>query len=620
MDHQFTLSDYVRPLMRRWWLLAAATLIAMISSFVYMANQPQVYISRATISVGTGLQDPNPNGSEFFLAQQLAETYADMANRAPLRIATLESLELDWLPYYIVSQIPNKPVIEVQVYDENPERAFIVAEEILRQIILQGPAGKEQQNRRDFIEQQLIKIETSITQTEEEVVLRENELLAINSARELANKQAEIQALQNKLSTLQKNYAELLATTQRGAVNVLQVLEPATEPTEPIQSQLVMNMLVAAAVGLALAAGGAYVLEYLDNSLKDAEEIKKALGVTMLATVPKIPEVDGNATNKLIMLRNTQSPVIEAYRILRTNLQFAAVDRTLRLLLVSSPQPEDGKSLTAANLSIALARAGKKVILIDGDLHRPSQHRLFNLYNNIGVTTALLAEAAELDQLLQPTLVPGLSVLTSGPLPPNPAELLGSKRMQEILSKLKELADIVILDSPPIAAVVDGIILSTEADGMLLVIRAGKTSRDAAKRALNALDQVRAPVLGTVLNGVDARNTEYQFYGKYGYYNVAYGRSAVALHNGKAALDPAPSTLPKAGNKGVYETINGHEAHLSNGSATEPDSPATSSYRTGSASTSMHRNAFQTEPPAESPNSPLRPVTSARRRSGLPWK
>src|SRR5262249_36299244 len=137
--------------------------------------------------------------------------------------------------------------------------------------------------------------------------------------------------------------------------------------------------------------------------------------------------------------------------------------------------PADGKSLTAANLAIALARAGKKVILVDADLHRPSQHRLFKLYNNIGITTALLAEQAEMEQLVQPTAVAGLRVLTSGPLPPNPAELLGSKRMQDLLARLKENADVVVIDSPPATAVVDSIILATETDGVILVIRANKT-------------------------------------------------------------------------------------------------------------------------------------------------
>lgn len=617
MQNQPDLREYIRPLQRWWWLLVVATVVAMLSSYIYSAIQPDVYVSRATISVGAALRNPNPTSYDIYLAQQLTETYVDIANRAPLRAATMQALGMDWLPWYIVSQAAGRPILDVQVYDEDPERAFWVAEELVRQIILLGPAGKEVQDRQAFLDQQLQKLEDSITQTELAIIEREDKLLTIDSARELAAMQAEIAALQTKLSTLQQNYAGLLTTTQRGAVNALEVLEEASLPTESQPSNILINTLVAAVVGLTLAAGGAYLLEFLDNTLKDGEEVKKTLDITLLGSVPKILESETGADGKLIMLQTTQSPVIEAYRVLRTNLQFAAVDRSLRLLLISSSQPEDGKSLTTANLSIALARSGKRVVLVDADLHRPTQHRLFNLYNNIGVTTALLAEDTEIEQLLQPTLVPGLSVLTSGPLPPNPAELLGSQRMQQILTQLKEVADIVVIDSPPISAVVDSIILSTTVDGMLLVLRAGKTSREAAKRSLNALEQVRAPVLGMVLNGVDARSGGYYYYDNYGYYNVAYGRSASASSNtnGKTVSkngDAAPATVEAE--IGADIKHNGHANGYTNGHSVRPhvpdaveppDSALGHGRRPDSANGSVHRGPSQSNP---------------RRRSGLPWK
>ena len=162
------------------------------------------------------------------------------------------------------------------------------------------------------------------------------------------------------------------------------------------------------------------------------------------------------------MIDNEQAPSSEAYRILRTNLQFASVDTNLKLLMVTSPSPREGKSVTTANLSAALAHAGKRVILVDGDLHRPRQHQLFQLINNVGLTTALLHTELDFDILLRETSVPNLRVLTSGPLPPNPAELLGSTRMAEVLDLLQERADIVIIDSPPVTVVADTAVLSTK--------------------------------------------------------------------------------------------------------------------------------------------------------------
>jgi capsular exopolysaccharide synthesis family protein len=524
----FNLGDYIRPLIRWWWLLAVATIIAAIASFLYVASQPSIYEAHATVMVGTTIQDLNPTGVDIFLRQQLADTYADLANRAPIRQATMSALGMDWLPFYSVTA--NSQLIEFKVYDQDPERTYVVAKELVNQMILQSPAGREQrehQTQQSFVMERLNKLQDSINRTEEEISSAENELLNINSARELAKKKQEITDLKTNLRDLENSFADLLATTQRGAVNVLQVLEPPSLPSEPIASNLLMNMIVAAVVGLSLATAGAYLLEFLDDSFKELDEVKKSLGVAVLGLVPLIPDNEANSGSKLAMMQTAPSSADEAYRSLRTNLQFASIDRSLRLLLVTSSQPEEGKSLTAANLSIALARAGRKVILVDADLHRPTVHRLFGLVNNIGVTTALLVENSEhVQEFLQPTIVPGLAVLTSGPLPPNPAELIGSRRMQEILNRLREQADIVVMDSPPVTAVVDGIILSTIADGVLLVVRANKTGRETARRAFNALQQVHARILGAVFNGVPQRSSRYYYYREYGYYNSAYARAS----------------------------------------------------------------------------------------------
>ncbi|MCB0111001.1 MAG: CpsD/CapB family tyrosine-protein kinase, partial [Caldilineaceae bacterium] len=204
-------------------------------------------------------------------------------------------------------------------------------------------------------------------------------------------------------------------------------------------------------------------------------------------------------------------------------------------ILVAGASAQDGKSVTAANLASVYARAGKQVILVDADLHRPTQQRLFKLMNNIGLTTALLSDEISYDSLLQSTIVPGLRVFTTGPLPPNPAELLSSKRMQEILSKLQAMADLVIVDSPPLTTVTDGIVLATLVDGVLMVTRSGKTRRASAKRAGVLLGQVKGRLLGTVLNGVAPGDNAYHSY--YGYYR--YRRTEIPRKDSTVA-QPLP--------------------------------------------------------------------------------
>ncbi len=546
------LRTLLRPLFRWWWLIAAATLIAAVSSFVYTYLQPAVYESRTTLFVGSAIKEPNPSSNQVFLAQQLAQTYADIALRKPIQQATMNALGIDWLPYYTVQVAPNTQVVEINVIDEDPVFAQSFAAMLSQQLILQGPAGQAEHNRQLFVDTQLEKLQASITETEDEVVQKQQELASLFSAREIANVENQIDALDKKLTTMQSNYAALLATTQRGAANALSVLEPANLPDEPVSSRLLVNVLVAAIVGFALAAGGAYLIEYLDDSLKDADDAKQLFGLPMLTTVPEM-EAEHDS-DKLIMLSNNPHPAAEAYRMLRTNLQFASVERSLRLLLLTSPSPEDGKSLTAANLAAAYTRSGKRVILVDADLHRPSQQRFFHTMNNIGLTISLFDQQTPIEDLLQETAIPGLRILNAGPLPPNPAELLGSKRMQEILIELRDLADIVIIDSPPISAVSDAMILSTYVDAVVLVVRATKTSRTVAKKTLHALQQVRAYLVGVVYNGVDEYDSNYAYDYTYNYYQ--------ASNNGVAQSAAQPTNGYGSYTNGYHPNGNDHELAL----------------------------------------------------------
>ncbi|MCC9076808.1 polysaccharide biosynthesis tyrosine autokinase [Litorilinea aerophila] len=509
------LREYIRPLLRWWWLILLAALAAGTASFLYLRQQPPTYEARTTIMVGTGLQDPNPNNSQLGLSQTLAQTYADMARRAPLREATMAALQLSKLPEYTVSVAPDSQVIEITVIDQDPQLAYVVANELVRQLIRQSPAGREEQDRENFINQQLDQIEAGIEETEAEIDRKREELAGLFSARDIANTEAQIAALQTKLSTLRANYASLLANSQRGAVNKITILEPASLPTRPLPSNILLNVLAAAMVGAVLAASGAYVLELLDDSVRDEEDVRRRLQLPLIAAVPT-----ARGPDPLVMAKGLPSAATEAYRGLRTNLQFCNVDQELQVLLLTSPAPQEGKSVTTANLALALAHLGQRVILVDADLHRPVQHRLFKLPNKVGLTNGLLAVSAggqvEVERLLQPTGVPTLRLLTSGPLPPNPAELLGSRRMKELLAQLRQEADVILLDSPPATVVVDATILATLADGVLVVLRAGRTRRARAQRALESLQNVHARIIGAVLNGASVKASYYS-HPEYGY-------------------------------------------------------------------------------------------------------
>jgi capsular exopolysaccharide synthesis family protein len=204
----------------------------------------------------------------------------------------------------------------------------------------------------------------------------------------------------------------------------------------------------------------------------------------------------------LVTISSPRSPISEAYRTLRTNLQFVSLDKPLQTLLVTSPGPEEGKSTMLANLAVAMAQGEKKVILADCDLRRPSLHKLFGLWHKRGLTTMMVDEEAMRNPPLQEAGVPGLLLLASGPLPPSPSDLLGSQRMNRVLEALKERADIVLLDAPPVVGVSDAAILATKVDGVMLVVSSGQSKRESVQTAKDTLERVNANLIGAVLTNV----------------------------------------------------------------------------------------------------------------------
>ncbi len=217
-------------------------------------------------------------------------------------------------------------------------------------------------------------------------------------------------------------------------------------------------------------------------------------------------------TPDLITLNDARSSQAEAYRSLRTNLEFSSLDHPIHTLLVTSAAPDEGKSTTLANLGVISAQAGKRVVLLDCDLRRPRLHEFFELSNNVGVTTAILNAEATLP--LQATSVPNLRVMTSGPLPPNPADLLASARMKALLEQVAADADLVLLDAPPVITVTDAALLAAKVDGVLLVISAGHTKRDHAQRAKDLLAKVNARLVGAVLTNAAVDASAYGVYGQ----------------------------------------------------------------------------------------------------------
>ncbi|OCT10696.1 capsular biosynthesis protein [Paenibacillus pectinilyticus] len=224
-----------------------------------------------------------------------------------------------------------------------------------------------------------------------------------------------------------------------------------------------------------------------------------------------------NSTNKrpIITHQNPKSPISEAYRALRTNIQFSSIDEELKVIMVTSAGPGEGKSTTLINLAVAYAQTDKKVLIIDGDLRKPTMHHTLRVSNRWGLTN-LLTNQLSIQEVLQDTFIPNLHIISSGPIPPNPSEILASKKMLSVIEELKLQFDVILIDAPPAIAVTDSQIIATRADGVILVVNSDKTKRDAVLKAKQNLDNVRARILGVILNNVDRKNKDAYYYYYYG--------------------------------------------------------------------------------------------------------
>ena len=296
-------------------------------------------------------------------------------------------------------------------------------------------------------------------------------------------------------------------------------MDSADCPPSPVSPIRFRNIGLAALLGLLVGLGVALLRESLDNTVKSGQDIQAVTGGALLGHVP----FDSQATKRpLITELETHAPRVEATRMLRTNLQFVHVDHESKIFVVTSSVPQEGKTTTAINLAIATAKAGQSVLLLEGDLRRPKVAEYLHLEGTVGLTTVLIGKV-DIEEAIQTWGDDGLEVITSGAKPPNPAELVQSDAMKTTLDKLRGRYDLIIVDAPPLLPVTDGALLSAEADGAILIVRHGKTTKDQVAQAARHLAAVDATLLGTVLNMTRQRGGRGNAYGySYGY-GYGYG-------------------------------------------------------------------------------------------------
>ena len=505
-------------LVGKWaWLIVLSVVIAGGGSYLASRSATPLYRTKTTLMVGRATQNPDPNTADMYTGQQLAYTYTQLVRREPVLNGAIEGLDLQ-MSWEALSNrvsaniIAQTQLLEISVIDSDPYRAKVLADAIAQQLILQSPTGTSANTQEEmaFIKSQLSELKNKVEDGQDEVNRLKQELDAANSASQIQNLQNQINVLETKISGWQSTYSQLLISLQGGDVNALTVIEEATVPSTPISPNVKMNVLLASVIGIILAVGGVFLIEYLDDTIKTLEDIERT---TKLPALGAIARIEGKGyPEKLIALREPLAPSVELYRSLRTNIQYSSVNKNVRTFLMTGPGPSEGKSVCLANLGVVMAQSNLKVIVVDADLRRPVQHEIFGLANGTGLSDVILHPNSGVNEYLQTTEMDNLRVLTSGPLPPNPAELLGSERMKEIIEELKAEADIVLFDSPPSLVVADAVILSTRVDGVIMINDVGHTRFNEARRAAEEMRRVQANLLGVVLNRFSQERNGYYYY------------------------------------------------------------------------------------------------------------
>ncbi len=518
------LRKYFAPLLVWWWLILLAIALAAAPAYYLTRQQPPVYLSRTTLIIGRTIYDPNPNANEIGLTQQLAGLYAAIAQREMVRNATEDALGLTALPKY--TALAKGQMLEISVTDTDQARAQAVADELANQLILTSPTGSREgdQSRQTFVSQQLDDLENKIVDTKAEIAAQQAAMESLSSAADLAETRNAILGLELRLTTLQTNYANLLAGTGQSATNTLTVIEPASYPTLPIGPNVWLATALAAFSGGLLAVGAAYLLEFLDDTIRSPDDITRELPYPILGY---ISEMGRSKSGRPYVAERPFSITAEAFRSLRTNLEFSSIDQPLKILLVSSSIAGDGKTSVAANLAFVIAQGGKRVILLDADMRQSSLQKHVSAPDHLGLSDVFRGQVT-LPEVVQ-EISEGVAVVLSGNPPPNPAELLASKKMDQILAAVREMADVVVVDGPPFI-LSDALILASKVDGMLVVTRPGHTPRGALRAMAEQIKRSGVRVVGIALNGLPNQHVEH--YGGYRY-----------IVNYRETLPPAPAKL-----------------------------------------------------------------------------
>jgi capsular exopolysaccharide synthesis family protein len=563
---ELDLRDYLNVIVARKWVIIQAVVVVTLVALIVSLLQPAVYEGEAKVLIsekGSGADIFGSLGLDFSSQPERGlQTQVQLMQVRPLLENTIRELELGVSPDALgkrvtVSAVGQTNIVTITARDGDPEVAAAIANTLADEFV-----AWSRDYKREAIQSAADEVETRLEVAKDEILELGREIQEQGKSDDLA---AELSIATGNYTTLAAKLEELRINAQLETGSG-RVVSPAVVTTEPVEPTPARNAALGLVVGLVFGLGMAFLYEYLDNTVKSSEEIEKLTGVPVLGMIPG-EKYEKNERRRASILTHPGGAGAEAYRALRNNLDFINFQHDIKTLLVTSAAPAEGKSTVAANLAAGLAQAGKRVVLIACDFRKPTTHQFFGVRNQIGLSDVLTGQRSLKSALQRPLDNLDLLVLTSGKIPPNPSELLGSDKMRDLLEQFKENADWVIIDTPPLLAVADGAAAARHTDGVLLVTRGGESTRDALKHAAEMVASAGGRTIGAVVWGLEGlpgrAGYGYGYKGLYGgyysyadYYNTPEEPQASApAHRSSGSASSGVYIPPKSPGRKIAESL-----------------------------------------------------------------
>ena len=521
-QNQVSLREYLSIIRVRKWTIILSTCLVMATAVGFSLMQTPLYTAQARVLV-----ESIAGESTTFNPLQPVDIQTQIEVVSSESVATLVRNELDLdesiesvLADLSVSAQGETQVVNISYTSVSPPRAQQIAQSFADNYIefRRGQALEDVVSEEESVQTQVASATEQLNEvTGDLAVAQENEDDAL-----AASLETQRSVLIARLGVLQQQLDDVRSQRSQSS-DAGQIIEPATVPDFPSSPNHLRNGVLGLFLGAGLGIGLAFLRERLDDRFRDRSDLERVIEAPVLATVPKYPGPK-KEQSQLVSVSLTSVGAVEAYRSLRTNLQFITSQRDIRSLLVTSPSEREGKSATTANLGVLLAQAGRRVILVSSDLRRPTLGGYFGIAEGsgeeAGLSTWLASGEAEPWDIIKDPGIPNLRVIPSGPVPPNPAELLTSPRATSLIRLLEANADLVLLDSPPVLAVADASVLGSIAGGAVLVVNAGSTHKSATVHARQEIERVGGSLIGAVLNEFDPSTSPY-YYSSYSSYKSA---------------------------------------------------------------------------------------------------